>query len=653
MKVSQEEEPSSRIISHSEDIYGISDDERERRASQRAKMQQESKRHEEEGPQTTTTRRRSARHSSRSSTARPEPVTAAEDDGDSPAVEVGRRNVGAVADVSGLDLGALGDDVAADVFGDIDGSFDLGASIGGSGTRSSDNSTLDVGSFRRRLSRSISGRPSILGGRPASKGRGVGVVATPSGLDLGRFKPRKREPSILGRQDGDVEAENQEVRDVPSGAEDDNVTSTFAPDAESTPLNKRLRGRPRNASSAAATAVGVQVPRRGRSAAVEPSSELSTTVSSAGRKRKRRQHDEAEEQPEEAEQRDLEVEPVAGETTQDEDELPSPGDINVGSMLPPPSRRRSQRHQGQPSQPSQPSTPVRGGLAAIAANAANLAALDRPADTASVLAPPASSDSEDADGSPVLPSLRNIARQRNRRPRGGGQQYGDSPVSLDDDGESDISEPPSLTHSPDPVPTAARRIAKRGQNVSAQLRHRREKTPTTEDLVTSLLPKRRRRVRKGGDDPFDIADDHASLSERDAMSSTDEDGTDADDEESYARTRRRRLRRLAKASNTNTKSNQNSKDTTGVATASEPQQGPRTKRRRTYGREEIEADKENEAGSPVQEHEGNGSEEAPRRKDMGEELRRAITKFREVDRWELSFETVAPPTSSPRMADAR
>lgn len=80
--------------------------------------------------------------------------------------------------------------------------------------------------------------------------------------------------------------------------------------------------------------------------------------------------------------------------------------------------------------------------------------------------------------------------------------------------------------------------------------------------------------------------------------------------------------------------------------------------KRTYGRDNQASDKENEevdpddslAPLPDDDHESpENSQELEKR--VGKELKQAVKKFAEVDKWELEFEEVTASSSSPR--DAR
>jgi hypothetical protein len=236
------------------------------------------------------------------------------------------------------------------------------------------------------------------------------------------------------------------------------------------------------------------------------------------------------------------------------------------------------------------------------------------------LAPPASIAS--SDDSPVIRANLDAFTHRNYHSRRAASRAQKTP-ELDADA-SDVSSPPSLTHSPKysaPAPQHGR--AKR-----------RDPSPkvTTADLA-SLLPRRRHKVvapsSDAEDDPFALDDD--------------------DDELSHAQPRGRTMRParpLGNASNAAPK---------GKQPAATKGKGPK----RTYGSRAALSDKENEdeeedtivaAGSEAEAaEEENELPDAETSQMMlerlGEELKNAAKKFKEVDKWELEFEEVTEPSS--------
>jgi ATP-dependent RNA helicase MRH4 len=180
----------------------------------------------------------------------------------------------------------------------------------------------------------------------------------------------------------------------------------------------------------------------------------------------------------------------------------------------------------------------------------------------------------------------------------------------------------------------------------------------TTDALTSLLP-RRRPTRANSD----LSSDESSEEDSDA---SEERGND-DDELVYAGRTRSRARPLGGSS-----SKAAGKQTTAKESEEQPSVAAKKRRaaRRTYGSRSLNSDKENEGEEDDLEDsiEVGGSGEntfAPLADDafdatedsvmmaerLGEELKNAARKFKEVDKWELSFEEAADQPSSPK--DAR
>ncbi len=164
----------------------------------------------------------------------------------------------------------------------------------------------------------------------------------------------------------------------------------------------------------------------------------------------------------------------------------------------------------------------------------------------------------------------------------------------------------------------------------------REPSPLTTATLTSLLPRRRRKIRN---DPWEV----------DSEGEIDTSGLgDEDDELASANPRRGRPRKESRPLGS-------SENTTAQATKLRP----RKPARRTYGSRNF-SDKENQEGEgdsievavtplPDDTFDGpDGSEDTTF--DLAEELKIAAKKFKEVDKWELDFEEVTQ-SSSPK--DAR
>ncbi|KYK57806.1 hypothetical protein DCS_04819 [Drechmeria coniospora] len=247
-------------------------------------------------------------------------------------------------------------------------------------------------------------------------------------------------------------------------------------------------------------------------------------------------------------------------------------------------------------------------------------------------APPASSDSEgEAD---TWPDIHTLANKR-RRPS--------VSTPFQANNFSDMSSPPSLTHSPN---YAEERLPRRRGRAAT----RHHENITTADL-TNLLPKRRG---KKLDDAFNTDSDE----ELDTASL----GQD-DDELSYLgaragqRTRRGRTRgRTGSRGGRNRsalKANQTANQVRGSARSGKTHD----RRRPDENESEDENDKENDEGLsafvplPEDTFDMDAGEDATGENVAStEELRQAAKKFVEVDKWELEFEEVTE-VSSPQ--DAR
>lgn len=462
-------------------------------------------------------------------------------------IEIGRRAMATPAmrrDTTGLDLA---DD---DVFGDLGDSFADGDIPDAPHSAASSSGTL--GHFKTRprsRQSSIIGRndPPI---RPSS--RGTNTPGVSSSFNIGIFRRRAREPSILATsrrarsQTGSIAGSAASSR-AGSVARDSELESEgeFAPEAESTPLNLRRRSRRSQAHVA-------------RDPAPSPS------PSPEGRRRSlRKRKSEGNAQSESPRPEKIaRVEANGGIDISSDSEL-----SELASASPP---------------------------------AAHFARAATPINMDEINAPPASSDSE-ADDS-VWPDIHTLAK-RHRRPSI------NTPLRNNRDDLSDVSSPPSLTHSPNYGTRA------RGS------KHQRSQQPTTADL-TNLLPKRRYKHNREESD-------------------IDTEGEDGED------TRPRRGRGSRPPSRTTSRQGRN---------VLKPKQTPISVRRsaRTASKPyHHEEDKENES-----EEEQDNSQFQPLPDDTfdvgasvtediqnADELKRASTKFKEVDRWELSFEEVTEPSS--------
>ncbi|KAJ6784427.1 hypothetical protein PWT90_07064 [Aphanocladium album] len=462
-------------------------------------------------------------------------------------VEIGRRALETPSlrrDTTGLDLA---DD---SVFGDLGDSFADGDTPDYDREPRSGSTTRSWSTFKPRSRQSsFVGRndPPI---RPSSRS-GANTSALTSSFNIGAFRRRAREPSILGTTRKGPRSETSGR----GGQSDLESEGEFAPDAESTPLHNRRRTRASLASNATAG-------RRDVSANVS-SSTVRTT-------RKRKSEAAAEER--------------AAKATRTED---TDSDSEISDLA-------------SPQMP--PSTPIR----QRAMSPINLDEIN---------APPASSGSEDEDD--VWPDIHALAKRR-RRPsvttplRAAGD---------DDEILSNISSPPSLTHSPN----------FNGRSTRGRTTHRahQPKPLTTADLA-NLLPKRR-----------------AKKSRRENAGSDEEEDDEEEEEEAEEE----------EVPVTRTRGGRISRPPSRATSASGNKQGPRTPVRRTrsasknktYGRrssdKENNSDGEEEGDSQFQpladDTFGDTTATVPLDFQSIDELKRATKKFSEVDKWKLDYEEVA------------
>lgn len=500
-----------------------------------------------------------------------------EDSGSS--VEGGRRITTTPTnrrDTTGLDL-------ADSVFGDLDDSFDDDGDGERGGMRSTDTSSLNLSNFKRRPRQSsIIGRndPPI---RPSSRGGNTPSIS--STLHFGAFKRRAREPSILGtaRKPRPEEAGTGQEPDSESEDEEE-----FLPEAESTPLNNRRRTQPETE--------------------LEAEREATPEASTGPRRRKRKSEDAvpSSDRPEKMSRVDVEEEEEDHEEEQQEEEARAASEIDLIDDGASDSSLSSLSSPLGPS-PVLPDRPV------------------TPINDEEIMAPPASSDSE--EGNDVWPDIHTLAKRR-RRP-----SVATPPRA---DNFSDVSSPPSLTHSPNYAETRATKA--RGRAAA-----RRQPSPklTTADL-TNLLPKRRYKKQR---DPLGLeSDEEYDTSEM----------PHGEDELSYVDSRTTRRRQ---ASRPGSRGGRSAQAPRGRQATSNKSKG---RNQQTYSRRS--SDKENEGeeqGSDNDEHDrsqfqplpddtfdGDGSGESSNM-PSADELRQAVKKFKEVDRWELDYEEVTQSSSPP------
>lgn len=253
------------------------------------------------------------------------------------------------------------------------------------------------------------------------------------------------------------------------------------------------------------------------------------------------------------------------------------------------------------------------------------------------MAPPLSSSASEG-GSPVVwPSIDTLAhRTYTRKPPPRAQRT----PELDNDA-SDVSSPPSLTHSPNYSAAAAKAAAKK-KAAAAQ------KKVTTADL-TSLLPRRRHKASKrntDNNDPFDLDDSDDGRYDISAVGQSE-------DELSYVDSRAARRRRAGQQPLGKSASNRKGKEAGGSKKRSVRTYGAGTEDKENDvveesivvggGDEEVEEEVEEE----MQEEAGDADAETSQMmtERIGGELQQAVKKFKEVDKWELSFEEVAERSS--------
>lgn len=499
----------------------------------------------------------------------------------SPVVELGRKDHTAMEASSLLGPRARGslsgmEIMDDEIFGNLDSSFDVtgfdgkdGAST--SGARSADTSTFSVSVFRRQPRRR---RSSIVGRddapiRPSS--RAPTTPGLSSTFSMGNFKRRQRQASILmssaqkaslglqRSENADETGNNDNDEAVASGGEEE----SFLPEAEGTPT-RPSHGR-RSTIHNQEAAEDVEGP-SGNEAAIEEDGQRET------RSRKRKSTDAHE--GEAAKRQAVE--------TEDEEDAVHPS-IELDERSSPPSFV-DRRHR----------TPE----------------LD-----SDILAPPQSSSSQ--DGSPTMwPSLRDLGKKTHRHAPVRARK---AEVAMDD-AMSDISEPPSLTHSPNIKPG------------KLPTRHKRQESPklSTADLE-ALLPRRRRRPQRDGEgDDFELSDS----------------------EQERARLRSK-SRAAAKKTTQPLRGNSKANRTNQAEHAPAP---AKRSTRRLYGSRHF--DKENTAeGDSIEVSAEANSEplddtafeadvtEDMSSSDLAEELKAASRKFKEVDKWELDFEEVVEPSS--------
>lgn len=563
------------------------------------------------------------------------------DDGD---VETGRREN--YAGGSGMESSLLGPAAARgdvgrgnlsgmeihddEIFGNLDSSFASTttadrdctlAATSRSGTRSADTSAaFNVSVFRRQplavsstTTTTTTGRrrrrsSSIVGKddapiRPSS--RGPTTPGLSSTFSLGNFRRRRRQPSILlssaqkaglGLGPASRGGPGAEERAAASGEDDGNENAVESePEEEEESFLPEAEGTPVRMSKARKSAT---------SEVVEPGSEAEAQAEPARETRSRKRKSDQGHDGGEAAKRQ------AAEAAEEDTIHPS---VEMASSPPSFAARRR-------------ITPE----------------LDE-----AILAPPVSDDSS-SEGSPAAwPALKNLGKRQQHHPhRVPSRAHRAVTPALDDD-MSDISEPPSLTHSPN-FGGAAGLDEKSKNNSSSRRRQASSPKLSTADLE-ALLPRRRRKVRR---DDYDL----------DSGDSASETGDKAAVRASRAAKKKKKTQPATKPPLKGSLSKSNQTKPASAAVASAPAKSAAAMRRRTYGSrsfnkentaegDSIEVggddDDDRAAGTPLEDtaFDPDGDGKGTSTPDLPEELRAASRKFREVDRWELDFEEVVEPSS--------
>jgi hypothetical protein len=433
-----------------------------------------------------------------------------------------------------------------------------------SAQRSAETSTLSASHFRRRPRAGSFLSRDDGPIRPSSR-TGTNTPAFSSTLNFGVFKRRAREPSILST----AQKPGPQHPDIERGQEQENNDSNDEDDDEEIEDGN---------FGPEAESTPLRRSKRG-SGRVEPAPESPSTKS---RKRK---------STENHEQRIRSSPYEVNDNIRQSIEQPQASDDE--SLLSSPPSLPSNRF----------STPA------------------RPSMDPELMAPPLSSDSSDSDEE-LWPPLKSIPKARTRR---GVSTLRQTPGF--DDGVSDMSSPPSLTHSPNHAASSSPPPARAAKTKRKPVVKPLPKLTTAE--LTGMLPRRRQRVSQ---------DDPSGLGEDESEAEVDVSGLrEGDDELEHldTRARKRPISRAGPKATTQAPSTKQNTD--------RPLQGSKKRVSRTYSRL---SDKENQGED---ENEGNAGpnpavddiiEEDSQMlvERIGEELKNAVRKFQEVDKWELSFE---------------
>ncbi|KAG7290994.1 hypothetical protein NEMBOFW57_001001 [Staphylotrichum longicolle] len=495
--------------------------------------------------------------------------TSRPDHDENPDIEHSRRE--SVAEIQPRLTDASGLDLDDDLFANLDDSLDDTENAIGetqSGYRSADTSSFNVAMFKRRPRQSSVAGRDDAPIRPSSRGQNTPSIS--STLNFGNFRRRAREPSILGTaRKPRTQRSQSRASQASRNASVLGDGDDSGPDGESTPLDRTRR--------------------KTRASLVNGGSREGSPVLPSRKRKSLESHEDGREKRHA-------VEAEAEET----EEIHQSIEIEVERTPSPPRGRALDRDRF--STPAQEDDPD--------------------------MAPPLSSSSE-GDSPVAWPAFDTLAhRTYTRRPPPRALKT----PELDADSSSELSSPPSLTHSPNYKAPPKKKAAPPQKKV------------TTADL-TSLLPRRRNKAfnrNSNSNDPFDLVGSEDDRYDVPAAANNE-------DEVSYVDSRAARRRKGQPPLGKST-SNRKGK-------GAEASNGTGKKRAvRTYGAQE---DKENDeveeeivvasGGEEAEEEEGDELPEAETsqlmRERLGEELQKAVKKFKEVDKWELSFEEVTQSSS--------
>ncbi|KAI1402235.1 hypothetical protein F4819DRAFT_295184 [Hypoxylon fuscum] len=508
-------------------------------------------------------------------------------------IELGRKVAGTpqrrrMGDMTGLDL----DD---DMFDDLNTTFDTAGPA--SAQQSADTSTISASLFKRRprAGSFLNREEGYI--RPSSRA-GPTTPGVSSTFNIGMFRRRQREPSILGtaqkprpqRLEPEPQSEQEDDDDDDDEVDDEaaNEEGGFAPEAESTPLRRSKR-------------------RSGDAEVDRTPPQASTAANPRKRKSSEGHHGRRDRSSPfaDSEPDDAEVIPE----TQATSELSAPPST-------PPARVHS----------STLATPV----------------MDE-----EFMAPPLSSSPSGDDE--IWPPLQALAHARTRRPVSALRR---TPVPHD--GLSDMSSPPSLTYSPnyrDPTPPPQKKPKRKAD----------AKKVTTADLA-GLLPRRRRRNAVANEDEDEDEDAEVDISglgdgddelafldvraRRHPARPASRAGT------SKNANTNQNTRRGRPASRGKGKEKQKQKETEAAnrrATITYGRHSDKENQGSDEDEDEDRSDAEHDDGQgPAHDGDGDGVEDSQALvARVGEELKQAARKFQEVDQWQLDYEEMTQSSSPP------